>query len=75
MEFRIFILSITFESTKKTENPIDSFSINVFNSSLFFSDNFLESLRYLELKSFGRITAEAVTGPAIDPLPASSIPA
>ena len=30
---------------------------------------------YLELKSFGRITAEAVTGPAIDPLPASSIPA
>jgi hypothetical protein len=41
---------------------------------LFFSESCLESLRRLFLNDVGKITAAAVTGPAKQPLPASSVP-
>ena len=43
-------------------------------NSLFFFESFLESVNSLFLKSFGRITAAAVTGPAKQPRPTSSVP-
>ena len=51
-----------------------SFRITSYNSSLFFSDNFFESLRYRIGWSFGNMTAPATTGPANGPRPTSSIP-
>ena len=44
------------------------------SSSLFFSLSCLESVRNGWVKSSGRITAAAVTGPARHPRPASSVP-
>ena len=42
---------------------------SIIDSSLFFSESFLESLTYKILQSFGRITAQVTTGPARGPLP------
>jgi len=43
-------------------------------SNLFLNDNFFESSKSEFLKFFGKITADATTGPDKDPLPASSQP-
>lgn len=59
-------------SEKKREELYDV--ITSYSSSLFFSDNCLESLMYKISQSFGRMTAPATTGPARGPLPTSSIP-
>jgi hypothetical protein len=45
-----------------------------FNKLLCFSDKSLESFNIELLKEWGKITAAAVTGPAKQPLPASSVP-
>ena len=39
-------------------------ALKTYNSSLFFSESFLESLIYKISQSFGKITAPATTGPA-----------
>ena len=49
-------------------------SIIGFRNKRFFSDSCLESFRISFLKSVGSITAAAVTGPARQPRPASSVP-
>lgn len=52
-----------------------AFSFMISKSSfLFFSVSFFESFTPSMSISFGRITAEATTGPAKGPLPASSTP-
>jgi len=73
--FRIFILSISFGLTIPTAHAIASLSMIGRNKSLFLSDNTLLSFSNLFLKLLGRITAAATTGPARQPLPASSQPA
>ena len=50
------------------------FSIIGFRSFLLGSESNFESFKKILSKSFGKITAEAVTGPAKQPLPASSVP-
>jgi hypothetical protein len=45
-----------------------------FNKLLCFSDKSLESFNNELLKELCKITAAAVTGPAKQPLPASSVP-
>ena len=51
-----------------------SFSIIDFSETLFFSDKSFESFNIGLLNVLGKITAAAVTGPAKQPLPASSVP-
>ena len=70
----MFISSILFSDACPMPTATAFSIISEYNSSLFFSDNFLESLIYKISTSSGRITAAAYTGPAKGPLPTSSIP-
>jgi hypothetical protein len=73
--FRILISSISKLSTTPTANASASFSMIFRSSSLSFSFSFFESFSNSFLNFFGKITAAAKTGPAKQPLPASSQPA
>ena len=71
----MFSLSIISGLILTIEYAIASFSITSLKFSLLLGVIFFESIRCLFLYPFGNITAEAVTGPAKEPLPASSTPA
>ena len=54
---------------------VGSSLVNLYNSSLFFSDNTFESAAPMRLTWLGKHTnAAATTGPAMGPRPASSTP-
>ena len=73
--FKMLISSISATLQWATEKAIASCSIIGLNASRCFVVNFLESFNNGWVKSCGKITAAAVTGPAKQPLPASSVPA
>jgi len=73
---RIFSSSISFGPTIATDQITpESAVITAYSSLRRFFESFLESSNKGHVKSFGRITAAAATGPARGPLPASSTPA
>ena len=72
---RIFILSISAGETIPIAQVIASSSIIGRKRFLFFSESILLSFSIIFLNPLGRITAAATTGPAKQPLPASSQPA
>ena len=72
---RIFILSISAGETIPTAQAIASSSIIGRRRFLFFSESTLLSFSIMFLNPLVRITAAATTGPAKQPLPASSQPA
>ena len=71
----MLILSISLGLTNPTPQLTASDSTTNRSSFLLFSFSFFESFSHLFLKSLGRITEAATTGPARHPLPASSQPA
>lgn len=72
--FKIFTRSISISKICWNANDVASFSIIGLKIFLFFSESCLESFSKSFLKVRGKITAAAVTGPARQPLPASSVP-
>ena len=72
--FKILISSIMIGSKCVTENETACSSMTGRNFSLAFSDNCLLSFKIEFSKWTGKITAAAVTGPARQPRPASSVP-
>ena len=72
--FRMLISSISFGCKWVTANVMACCSIIGLSFSLVFSDNCLLSFKISFLKSGGRMMAAAVTGPARQPRPASSVP-
>ena len=72
--FKILMSSIIIGSRWVTEKEMAFSSMMGFNFSLVLSDNCLESCIKLSSKLLGNKMAAAVTGPAKQPLPASSVP-
>ena len=70
----MFILSISKDETEAIEYSIDFFLIISKSFLLFLSVNFFESFKFSTLVFGGKITADAITGPAKAPLPTSSTP-
>ena len=70
----MFNSSISFGDTTPTPKLTASFLMIISNFSLVITLSFFESFRNVLLKFSGKITAAAITGPAKQPLPASSQP-